>query len=579
MSDRMNTAAACTLEKSGGNLLWVLRTTEDAINALIGSFETLTQETDTILKLASAVVDCVEDESVNSILPHMHGLGVAAREFVDDRLQATSGILDTVTTEMELLHKLSLVTDGQAKIAFRIKMLNVHTKIEVAHLGAVGVDFEYLARELADFSISLAQNTEELTRHTNDRRTATENTRIILSAELPHLREELSRVETNIFEELSVLDTGLAKLSKTPVQFKQSTEDIARQIAGVVVAIQGHDITRQQIEHVQEAFEAISETLLVADTSKIGTTPEISRAYAGLTIQTFQLKAIKATISDWTSQIRTCVDSIFGVSISDLVAIGPLVLEQEQLISSKLTHIDLLEHECQSYSERIRSTLDGISGLSQLVTEHLQKSESARNRLRLLTYNSVIEAARLGAQADTICVIAEGIAEVSTEWGKITEQSGSALREILDLSKRINEVMATFSQTSSETLREAQAQTRLSLESLRGAATFAVMQSQKIGIATEAVRAKSSEMGKAGDQLDACFGRIDEVLTGIESAKEKLEIDYPDVKKEHNSAEIENQFSASYTTQTERDVLRAAIYGDAISVVQHSSIGNSVELF
>lgn len=579
MSAKINAEAAHTLEKSGANLQWVLRTAEDAMSALVGSFQGLAGDADAILKQAAAIVVCVENESVSSVLPSMHSLGDVATQFVRDRLQATSGILETVSTEMELLHKLSLVTDGQEGLAFKIGMLNVHTKIEVAHLGSVGADFEYLARELADFSKSLVQNTKKLTSHTDERKAATEKTRSMLSSELPRLREELTRVGTNIGDDLAVLDPGLARLSRIPAQFKQSTEDIARQIAGVVVAVQGHDITRQQIEHVQETIETITATMLAEDGSMAGITPEIARAYAGLTIQTFQLKAIKETIAEWTSQIRICLDSIFGVSVSELVGIGPLVLEQERLVSSQLAHIDLLEHECQAYGERIRSTLEGISNLSQLVAEHLQNAESARNRLRLLTFNSVIEATRLGAQADTICVIADGIAEVSTEWAKITEQSESALAEILTLSKRINEVMATFSQGGCEEFKEAQVKTKSGLETLRDAATFAVAQGRKIATVTETMQIKSSEIGKSSDLLSACFARIDEVSADIESAKKQLESYYPDVKDKYDAAEVEQLFSASYTTQAERDVMRAAIYGTEVAAPQQCSIGNDVELF
>jgi methyl-accepting chemotaxis protein len=579
MSGSNNTTAASNLEKSGSDLHWLLRTTEDAINGLVNAFQDLAGNTETTLTLAAAIVDCVEDESVLSVLPGVRTLGIEARQFLGERLQATSGILETVTTEMELLHRLSTVTDGQARIALNINMLTVHTKIEVAHLGSVGTGFEYLARELADFSQALARNTKELASHTDDRRAATENTRHMLSVELPHLREELTRVEVNLSDDLAQLDAGLTKLSRMPEQFRMSAEGIAQQIAGVVVAVQGYDITRQQIEHVQEALEVISHQYLREDDAKARVSPETACAHAGLSIQSCQLDAIKATISEWKSQIRTCMESILRISASDIVGIGPLVLEQERSMSSQLSHIDFLERECQAYGEKIRTTTEGISGLSQLFTEHLRKSESARNRLRLLTFNSVIEASRLGAQADTICVVADGIAEVSAEWSKIAEQSGSTLEKILDLSKRISAVMATFSDASNEQLNSAQEQTKTGLESLRRASAFAVVQGQKIEGAIETMRARSGEIGRISDLLDACFGRIDEVLSDIEQVKRQLEADYPDVKEEYDAAEIEELFSASYTTQTERDVLRSAIYGTAFSAAQQCSTGNDVELF
>ena len=66
------------------------------------------------------------------------------------------------------------------------------------------------------------------------------------------------RIEVDLGNALAVVDSSLTQLSRTPVQFRTCVEDVAQQIAGVVAAVQAHDITRQQIEHVQEAFALIS---------------------------------------------------------------------------------------------------------------------------------------------------------------------------------------------------------------------------------------------------------------------------------------------------------------------------------
>jgi hypothetical protein len=140
MSTKANTTASGGLEKARGDLQWLLRSTEEAIAALVTSFGDLNKDTDSILSLASAIVDCVEDESVSSVLPKVRVLGVAAKQFVSERLQSTSGILSTVKAETELLNQLSQVTESQVSIALKIMILNVQTKIEVAHLGTVGAD-------------------------------------------------------------------------------------------------------------------------------------------------------------------------------------------------------------------------------------------------------------------------------------------------------------------------------------------------------------------------------------------------------------------------------------------------------
>jgi hypothetical protein len=579
MSSGTSAVANSGLEEAQRDLQWLLQTTEQAISVLVTTFRELTSDTDSISALASAIVNCVEDEGVNSVLAGVHALGAAAKQFVGDRLQATSGVLDTVMTETELLRQLAEVTESQAKIALEIKILNVHTKIEVAHLGSVGVGFKYLARELADFSLSLTQSTEELTSHTDHHRAANEKTQSMLSVQLPHLREELARVELSLNEDIEVMSSGLNRLSGTPMRFKQTAEEIAEQIAGVVVAVQGHDITRQQLEHVQEALTVVGHKLLANDDAQHTAESHAVCSHAGLAIQIAQLSMIKATFAEWTSQIRICLGSILRISASELVAIGPLVLEQEHSMSSQLSHIESMEHECQSYGENLSSTLAGISHLSELVTEHIQKSESARNRLRLLTFNSVVEASHLGAKADAICVIADGIAEVSVQWSEISERSRSALQRILSLADRINEVTATFSEASSGRLREAQGQTKTGLENLRRAASFALMQGKKIELVTDVMRTRSQEIEKASQLLDTCFGRIDEIVNTLENMKLDLEADHPGVRQRYDEGEIERMFSTSYTTQTEREVLRAALNGTVYSGTQQCTIGNSVELF
>ena len=579
MSAAANAEIVSTLEKAKAELQAMARIVEREIGSVTRAFEGLAGHTGTILDLAAAIVGCVENEKVSSVLPKVQTLGAVAKQFIGERLQATTGILETVTTEVKLLRQLSRVAGDQEAIALEIKALSVLTNIEVAHLGTVGVGFQYLARELANFSKSVMEDTQNLASHTDGRRIVIEETSRVLSAELPHLREELARMEVDLGAALAVVDSSLTQLSSVPTQFRTCLEDIARQIAGVVAAIQAHDITRQQSEHVQEAFALISASVRAAGDSENEVAQELPRAYAGLTIQIYQLRTIKEIVANWTAQIRTCMNGILRVSASEVVGIGPIVLDQGRKVSSQLAHIELLESESQAYSERIRRTLGGLSSLAQLVGEHLQRSKSVRDRLRMLAFNSIIEASHLGTQADAILAISTSIKGISAAWSQVTDQSGQAMHEMLDLVKQTHAVMEAFSQDSNERLRHAQSETRTALDNLLAAAEFAASQAQEMKAATGKMQAKIGEVGNASDLLDSCFGRFDAVLAAIEGVRRQLEIDRPEVKKGYDAAEAEQLFSASYTTEMERDVLRAALRGTALPVAQQSFAGNSVELF
>jgi len=568
-----------TVQKATAELHSLAFTTESQIRTVARVFEAVAGDANSLMNLAAAIVGCVEKENISSVLPRMRTLGVAARRFFEDRLQATTGILEMVMTVAKLLRQLSVVSRGQADIAFKIKALSVLTNIEVAHLGAVGAGFRYLANELDDFSKSVIKDTRELASHAENRRHAIEETGRVLAAELPRRRKELARIETDLDSALTVVDFSLTELSRTPAQFKICVEDVARQIAGVVAAIQAHDITRQQIEHVQDGFEIIGSRMSADGISNAQDARALPQAYAGLAIQISQLKTIEETVARWASQIRTCMSGILTVSTNELVGIGPAVLEQEQKVSSHLGRIELLESEGQAQSGTIRRNLGGLSSLLQLVGEHVQRSKSIRDRLRLLTFNSIIEASRLGTQADAILAIAECIKEVAAEWNQITDQSGAAMEEMVNVAKQMNEAMEIFSDAGSQPLREEQAETRACLDNLRAAAAAAAIHAREMKVVTNRMQTKIAEVGNTCSLLDACFGRLGSVIMEIESVKLEMERQQPDLKQRYDATEVERLFSASYTTEMERKVLLATLGGTALPLAQPEFVGNSVELF
>lgn len=579
MSSATNNEAVSRLEKANSELAELKEITEIEIASVAKAFEGLTGYTDSILEVAARIVACVESENVISVRSKVQALGAAANCFISDRLRATTGILEMVTKEVDLLQQLSLITHSQRSIARQTGALSVLTNIEVAHLGTLSVDFHYVARELGDFSKSVTVDTQALDVRTEDRRTSIEKTRQVLSAEIPGMREKLAGIEVDLHNALALVDSSLTQLSKTPAQFRMALQEIAQQISRVVTAIQAHDITRQQIEHVQEAFTLISQRLCGDQPSQNGAGQPLSQAYAGLTIQIYQLRTIKEIIAGWASQIRTCMAGILQVSASEMAGIGNLVLELEKRVLSQLARIELLERESQAYGERIQTTFGGLSNLMQLFKEHLQRSKSVRDRFQILSFNSTIEASHLGKKADAILPIARRIGVISEEWNRITAQSGEAMREIFSLVEQSDKWMEAFSEAGNQKLREVQAQTRDGLDTLRTAAAFAVGQSREMKTATEKMQAKIASVGKTGDLLDSCFGRFDAMLVEIEGVRHLLKADHPEVEKLHDAARVEQLFSASYTTEMERDVMHAALRGTALPVAQQTFEGNSVELF
>lgn len=124
-----------TLENAKSELEAMARLVDPETVSLGKAFEGLAAQSDMILNLAAAIVRCVQSDSVTSVLPKVQALGAAATHFIAERLQVATGILQTVSTEADLLHQLSDVASSQEAIALEIKVLSVLTNIEVARLG------------------------------------------------------------------------------------------------------------------------------------------------------------------------------------------------------------------------------------------------------------------------------------------------------------------------------------------------------------------------------------------------------------------------------------------------------------
>ncbi len=174
-------------------------------------------------------------------------------------------------------------------------------------------------------------------------------------------------------------------MKETPARFQGCVAEIAQQIAGVVAAIQANDITRQQMEHVRGGAGRDRR----GDLETGGGAGEVA---AGLTIQSYQVRSIETTVEGWTGQIRRCLERIAQLAVAEILEMGRGVLGRERLLEAELRRIEQLEEQCAADNARVQSSLSGMAGLMQLVSEHLERSRAVRERLQLLMFNSIVEA-------------------------------------------------------------------------------------------------------------------------------------------------------------------------------------------
>jgi hypothetical protein len=300
---------------------------------------------------------------------------------------------------------------------------------------------------------------------------------------------------------------------------------------------------------------------------------------AGLGIQAYQLRSIEQTVDDWLSRITRCMDGILRISGSEVSVIGSRVLEQEQRVSAQLGRLAGLERECRKDNAEIHEAFGGLSKLTQLVGEHLERSKFVREKLRMLTFNSIVEASHLGSEADAILEISQSIKRVSQSGGELTDRSAQAMEKILALVTQSEAGMRAFSAEGESGLQAAAGETEAALDNMRAVAALVADKALEVEEATNQLQIQIAAVGQVRDRLVASFATIRNIPCDLEETRRRVLVDYPAAGSGFDAVEAERIFSESYTTETERKVLRAALRGEPLPGLCQDMGGNGVDLF
>jgi hypothetical protein len=552
-----------------------LTTTGQDIGAVATHFENLAAKVEGVLKLTSAIVDCVREDWVQSTVPMARRLDSASRRFIAARIESVVAIGAVFTGEAGMIENLLTLTAEQRSIAREGKALGVLASIEVARLGADGRRFGCMARELDEFSAMISSGADEVRAEAARRRASLIDRRQVLNLSLQRRREHFSNIESELGEAIAAMETALAQLMHIPSDFQECVALIAADISSVVEAVQMQDATCQQTEHVLRALTRFSEEIENFDRQATGVD---GRSSAILKVQALQIESARTSTEEWICKINRCLESILRVSSSDVVAIGARILAQEQGLSAQLARIECLERECESEDAEIEDCLAGLGDLMRIAKTHLERSRLARDRIRLLNFNSMIEARHLGSQATSVLEITRNIGRISTGWSELTDRSGDTLEAMLTSSSRAEAAHQTKTRASKEDLGNARMQSQVGLRALSQAAVIATSNGEKIEVAVGALHHEITMLCHIAERLTQSVATLAEARSEIEQAGEVTRFSVADMS-ESDRKQIEASCAAAYTSELERRILRAALFGESMPAEGAAGTSNDVELF
>ena len=542
------------------------------IRVVAAQFQRLAANLDEVLELTSAIVDCVREDWVQALIPAVQGLESAARRFIAVRLDSIAAIDGVFADEAGMIDNLLSLTVEQRSIAREAKALGVLASIEVGRLGSDGRRFGYMAHQLNEFSAMVSSGVDRVGSEALARRVSLIDRRRILSRSIERRRGYFCILQSQLAGAISDVDKALAELRHISASFQQCVTTIAADISRIVEAVQMQDVTRQQTEHVDEALLRIDAELAGLDAAaEIG-----PRAAAILKVQSLQLESARSSTNGWIQQINQCLESILHVGAGDVIAIGGRIKQQERSLASQLEQIELLERDCGADDTEIEACFAGLASLMQTTRTHLEQSRLARDRMRLLNFNSMIEARHLGSQATSVLEITRNIGRISANWSALTGRSGDTLEAMFAASTQAEEAHRTRARAGIDELQSARKQSGSSLESLLHASAIANANGEKIDRSVSTLHGELTALHHSAERLIVTAAALAEARTEVEEAC-KVAAFSPRALTESDRDAIETECAVAYTSDLERRVLHAALRDEPL--LSESSVSSEVELF
>ncbi len=328
------------------------------------------------------------------------------------------------------------------------------TRIETARLGKTGSSFGNLADDIRALAESVQSKVEKSL-----------ETVAVLVGRIERALETASKLEAGQAQDLgsvvSKIQASLASFRELQNHAHDSAARLAKRYEGVteslqamVMSIQFHDITRQQIEHVVEALGG----LIPKSGASRGDALDSRTTRAVVSLQLLQLAdatqkftgsvtSIETGLGNISSHICGMADesrTLSGLSADDS---NSFFLELEQGCGAILATLT----RCASGEASAREATGGLSetlGRMRGTIADLQATEVLMQRTGL---NASIRAAHIGSEGDALSLLATSIQQLSTD---STERSESLVHSLASMTHAFANRFTGSIQTGDDGLEE-----------------------------------------------------------------------------------------------------------------------------
>ena len=358
-------------------------------------------------------------------------------------------------------HRSELAKISSSIESFRVHVLSLNmlgflTRVENAHIFSMNTGFATLTDDVRNLSEIIKQKSIGIN-------TISENVQSFITLALGKIShfERIQSESARITLEKAIanhnaLSAKVRRASESARLVDQISNDIASSIGDIVISMQFHDITRQQLEHVKEVLDHLC--------AKIGEKGLSELERTALVRDILQLQ--NAQLGQSHEELATAVFKVIASLQTIAVHVGDVVLETQEVawasdaqgqsfmegidsgISSLIDCIRAIAEEHAKLSETVTSASEMVSEVKTFVND----IESLGMNLQLIALNSRIKAAHLGQEGAMLDTISSSIYELSKNAREDTSVLSAVLENLVELSMGFKQEILSMQGRQAETI-------------------------------------------------------------------------------------------------------------------------------
>jgi methyl-accepting chemotaxis protein len=423
-----------------GELLTLTSSTEEEFLVIGAGLHDFQKRAGIITGIAQDLVSLVTGEEIVSGIENLDRIVGRMDFFLTNALGKNEQSSSTLCRILEVLNDLDDPLAGFRKINKMLRMLGISTRIESTRLAEGGEGFDNLASDVQQLYVQINEKASSV----NDRKKelsavvqqAIDRVRGIEAKQ----RAEVGAMLKNATSSLGVLAEVNAKCTGVASSITTASQEVSRNIAEVVMSMQFHDITRQQIEHAAEALADLCSRLESVGGASVGSGEPDDIICDALALTELQAAQLAHAASELSTAVENILENLRGVAGME----ESISMEAREMagsadksgssffkeMESNLTSVTEALQRSAGENRSLVIALEGVDGTIDEISLFVNSIETIGEEIEMIAINAQIKAARTGEAGAALGVLAEAIQRLSLDARSQTGFIASMLKSI-----------------------------------------------------------------------------------------------------------------------------------------------------